>query len=253
MRFTSAQSRKHRGPGAQCGMQPCGRPYVCLRSEDVPTRTLLGPRGDGGGRCARLVAATIAARMWLVGSRAIRSRRDASGACVQYASRAVCRAQCGCERRACRRRGARLSPCNEWRGSVGVNEVHRARVPQHWGTGAQCGMQPCGRPYVCLQTQGLPARALLGPRGDGAGSALRCARRLRGARRVGAGSETSGARRFGVSGCSRVCDRWMRALTLDRERHDTLNVRATHARSINNINYKRARAQGTGAGGRAHQ
>ena len=141
MRFTSAQSRKHRGPGAQCGMQPCGRPYVCLRSEDVPTRTLLGPRGDGGGRCARLVAATIAARMWLVGSRAIRSRRDASGACVQYASRAVCRAQCGCERRACRRRGARLSPCNEWRGSVGVNEVHRARVPQHWGTGAQCGMQ----------------------------------------------------------------------------------------------------------------
>ena len=185
MRFTSAQSRKHRGPGAQCGMQPCGRPYVCLRSEDVPTRTLLGPRGDGGGRCARLVAATIAARMWLVGSRAIRSRRDASGACVQYASRAVCRAQCGCERRACRRRGARLSPCNEWRGSVGVNEVHRARVPQHWGTGAQCGMQPCGRPYVCLRTQGVLARALLGPRGDGAGSALRCARRLRGARMSG--------------------------------------------------------------------
>ena len=149
--------------------------------------------------------------------------------------------------RALRLRTARLPPT--LREVVAVQRVAQERRCErgsgqgpawHRGPGAQCGMQPCGRPYVCLQTQGLPARALLGPRGDGAGSALRCARRLRGARRVGAGSESSGARRS--SGCSRVCDRWMRALTLDRERHDTLNVRATHARSINNINYKRARA-----------
>ena len=125
-----------------------------------------------------------------------------------------------------------VSVVHEWRGSSGGNEVHSALSRKHRGPGAHCGMRPYGRPYVCLRSQDVPTRTLLGPRGDGGG---RCARLVAcddcGAHvACGLARDPKQARRFR---CRRVCDRWMRAFRLDRERHDTLKARARRTRRSN--------------------